>query len=81
MELSEKGLIALSNDPTDRRKQILSLTSVGIEHLRSGLPHSLEREAKLRGRLTDEEYTSFGRVLSLLEDEANKLLEEIKRQG
>ncbi|MNW21200.1 hypothetical protein D3C71_2219780 [compost metagenome] len=71
----------MSNDPDDRRKQILTLTPDGIEQLRLGLPHSLEREARLRGRLTEDEYASFMKVLGVLEDEANNLLEEVKRGG
>lgn len=81
MELAEKGLLTMSNDPQDRRKQILTLTPEGIEQLRLGLPHSLEREARLRGRLTEDEYASFLKVLGVLEDEANNLLDEIKRDG
>ena len=80
-ELAETGLITQESDPADRRKQILSLTPAGIDHLRNGLPGSLEREARLRGRLTDAEYATFGRVLELLGDEANKLLAEVERGG
>ncbi len=77
-ELAEKGLITQGSDPVDRRKQILSLTPAGIDHLRSGLPDSLEREARLRSRLSSAEYAAFIRALDVLEDEAEKLLGEIR---
>ena len=79
MELAEKGLLTMSNDPEDRRKQILTLTADGTEQLRLGLPHSRDREQRLRSRLTEDEYASFMKVLGVLEDEANTLLEEVKR--
>jgi DNA-binding MarR family transcriptional regulator len=81
MELVEKGLVTQGNDPEDRRRQILTLTPAGIDYLRNGLPASMEREARLRGRLTAAEYATFTRVLGLLEDEAGKLLDEVKNAG
>ena len=79
-ELAERGLITQKSDSADRRKQMLALTPEGIEHLRSGLPGSLERQARLRSRLTDDEYAAFCRALELLGDEANKLLAETDRE-
>ncbi|OZI54187.1 MarR family winged helix-turn-helix transcriptional regulator [Bordetella genomosp. 5] len=79
MELSDKGLLKMSSDPEDRRKQILTLTPEGTELLRQGLPHSMEREERLRGRLTESEYASFIKVIGLLEDEADKLLEDVRK--
>lgn len=36
-ELMDKGLIAIDNDPADRRRQRLSVTAAGTEVLRRGL--------------------------------------------
>ncbi|MEJ7932308.1 MarR family winged helix-turn-helix transcriptional regulator [Ramlibacter sp. AN1015] len=77
-ELVEKGVITQVSDPGDRRKQLLALTPAGIDLLRNGLPGSLEREARLRSRLSDGEYEVFIRALKVLEDEALELLGEVK---
>lgn len=39
------------------------------------------RSATSRASLTEDEYASFMKVLGVLEDEANNLLEEVKRGG
>jgi|APAra7269097235_1048549.scaffolds.fasta_scaffold00113_66 DNA-binding MarR family transcriptional regulator len=72
-ELAEKGLITQGSDAADRRKQMLALTPEGIDCLRNGVPASLEREKRLRSRLTASEYTSFCRALEMLGDEAQKM--------
>jgi DNA-binding MarR family transcriptional regulator len=71
--LAEKGLITQGSDAADRRKQMLALTPEGIDCLRNGVPASLEREKRLRSRLTASEYTSFCRALEMLGDEAQKM--------
>lgn len=76
-ELTKLDLARQSSDGKDRRKQLLSLTKKGMEYLRAGLPASLEREARLRSRLSDEEYEIFCRALGALTDEAGLLLEEV----
>lgn len=78
LELTEKGLVTQVSDAGDRRKQILSLTPAGIECLRSGIPNSLQRQARLQARLEPAEYEVFCRALNVLQDEAQKLLEEVK---
>lgn len=75
-ELAEKGLITQSNDPADRRRQILALTPAGIDCLRSGLPISLERERRLQACLTPAEYETFVRAVELIEREAQALWRE-----
>lgn len=78
LELSEKGLIRQVNDPDDRRKQILSLTPAGIEHLRNGIPYSMERQARLQARLGQEDYATFCRALEALHHEAQTMLGTLK---
>ena len=77
-ELAQLGLVTQVSDAADRRKQLLELTPAGIECLRSGLPGSLQREARLRSRLSAEEYASFCHSLEVLGDEAIKLIGETK---
>ncbi|MDM0025493.1 MarR family winged helix-turn-helix transcriptional regulator [Variovorax saccharolyticus] len=78
LELTEKGLITQVSDAGDRRKQILSLTPAGVECLRNGIPHSLQRQARLQARLEPAEYEIFCRALNVLQDEAQKMLEDVK---
>ena len=73
-ELVRMGLATQEDDPVDRRKQWLALTAAGIEKLRKGLPGSIEREQRLRGRLTKAEYEVFCRVLQVLGEESRKML-------
>lgn len=76
-ELVQMGLATQQDDPVDRRKQLLALTAAGIETLRKGIPGSIEREKRLRGRLTKVEYEVFCRVLQVLGEESRTML----RQG
>lgn len=75
-ELVQKGLIRQESDAVDRRKQMLELTPAGIECLRDGLPGSLQRETRLRARLSAAEYAAFCSAVAALEDEAQKMLRE-----
>jgi DNA-binding MarR family transcriptional regulator len=75
-DLSKKGLVTQVGDPADRRKQNLALTPAAIERLRNGAPVSLEREARLKSRLSAFEYATFVRALEALEDEARAMLGE-----
>lgn len=77
-ELAEKGLITQTSDTADRRKLMLSMTPAGVDCMRSGLPISLERQARLRGRMNQTQYENFCRSLDALEDEVSKLLGESK---
>lgn len=72
-ELAKLGMLALSNDATDRRKQVLSITPSGLDKLKQGIPGSLARQERLRARLTDDEYDTFCRALDILTDEAQQM--------
>src|SRR5690606_3682238 len=76
VELIRLGLVKQSNDLNDRRKQLVSLTEAGRDCLRRGLPGSLNREARLRSRLTQRQYEAFCEALTVLTDEAQTLLED-----
>jgi DNA-binding MarR family transcriptional regulator len=75
-ELTEKGLIAMATDSGDRRRQLLSATEAGIALLRQGIVGSMTRQDRLRATLSDADYEAFGRVLTVLSDEAHAMLEE-----
>jgi DNA-binding MarR family transcriptional regulator len=75
-ELTEKGLIAMATDSGDRRRQLLSATEAGIALLRQGIVGSMARQNRLRAMLSDADYEAFGRVLTVLSDEAHAMLQE-----
>lgn len=75
-ELVDKGLLEMSDDPEDRRRQVLSVTDAGETVLRRGIVGSKARQARLRSRLSDEDYATFGRILSALTDEAQRMIDE-----
>lgn len=75
-ELVQKGLVRQQNDAADRRRQMLELTPAGIDCLRQGLPGSMQREARLRARLSAAEYAAFCSAVAALEEEAQKMLSD-----
>jgi DNA-binding MarR family transcriptional regulator len=77
-ELADKGLINQVSDSVDRRKQLLELTPAAINCLRDGVPASMEREARLRSRLSAADYETFVRSLELIGSEAHAILTEMK---
>lgn len=79
-ELVEKGLISMSSDQGDRRKQLLSVAAQGFEVLRRGIVGSQNRQARLRATMSEAEYKVFCKVMTRLTNEANCMLVEAKKQ-
>jgi DNA-binding MarR family transcriptional regulator len=77
-ELLEKGLISMSSDQGDRRKQLLSVSALGMDVLRRGIVGSQDRQARLRVTMSDAEYKVFSKVMTALTNEANSMLLEAK---
>lgn len=77
-ELLEKGLISMSNDQGDRRKQLLSVSAQGSEILRRGIVGSQNRQARLRAAMSEADYKVFNKVMTILTNEANSMLIEAK---
>ena len=77
-ELAELGLIAMSNDHDDRRRMMLQLTTDGIEVLRRGIRGSQERQDQLRSCLSKPEYQAFGQALTVLTEQAQQMLDDLK---
>lgn len=75
-ELVDKGLIAMDSDQADRRRQRLSVTATGFDVLRQGIVGSQARQSRLRGCLSEEDYQTFGKVLTVLSAEAKAMMEE-----
>jgi DNA-binding MarR family transcriptional regulator len=80
-ELTEMGLLRQRHDAGDRRKLVLSLTPAATALLRSGIPASMQRQARLRARLGERDYGVFCRALDALTDEAQLMLAEAARRG
>jgi DNA-binding MarR family transcriptional regulator len=77
-ELLEKGLISMSSDQGDRRKQLLSVSAQGSEVLRRGIVGSQNRQARLRATMSEADYKVFCKVMATLTNEANSMLLEAK---
>jgi DNA-binding MarR family transcriptional regulator len=77
-ELLEKGLISMSSDEGDRRKQLLSVSGQGSEVLRRGIVGSQNRQARLRAAMSEADYKVFCKVMTTLTNEANSMLLEAK---
>jgi DNA-binding MarR family transcriptional regulator len=77
-ELLEKGLISMSSDQGDRRKQLLSVSALGTDVLRRGIVGSQDRQARLRATMSDADYKVFSKVMAALTNEANSMLTEAK---
>jgi DNA-binding MarR family transcriptional regulator len=77
-ELLEKGLISMSSDQGDRRKQLLSVSALGTDVLRKGIVGSQDRQARLRATMSDADYRVFCKVMTALTNEANNMLIEAK---
>jgi DNA-binding MarR family transcriptional regulator len=77
-ELLEKGLISMSSDQGDRRKQLLSVSAKGSEVLRRGIVGSQNRQARLRATMSEADYKVFCKVMATLTNEANNMLFEAK---
>lgn len=77
-ELLEKGLISMSSDQGDRRKQLLSVSGQGSEILRRGIVGSQNRQARLRAVMSEGDYKVFCKVMTTLTNEANSMLREAK---
>lgn len=75
-ELLDKGLIAMENDPDDRRRQRLSVTPAGVAVLRRGIVGSAERQARLRECLGEADYEAFGRIVEALTVRAQAMIDE-----
>ncbi|GAB2613534.1 MarR family winged helix-turn-helix transcriptional regulator [Kribbella endophytica] len=67
--LLELGLVARSPDPLDKRRQVLSLSGAGVEHLQGGRQVRQEWLASvLEERLSEDQRRDLIRALALLDE-------------
>lgn len=66
--LEKKGLIERSEDPDNRRRKLISLTSQGMQVFERIWPKARENVARRTARLTRAEVQEFKRLLDLLCD-------------
>jgi DNA-binding MarR family transcriptional regulator len=74
LSLERLGLVARSEDPTDARRQVLNITSGGLEAIRSGRDAVADRIAvALKESFTDGEIATLATAASLIERLADLL--------
>lgn len=79
-ELLEKTLVVSRASQEDGRRVIVALTPEGRRVYDSGLPLSLLRQDKLTSCLSKKELTEFERMLNLLTQQADTMLNEFQPQ-
>jgi DNA-binding MarR family transcriptional regulator len=79
--LMERGLATQVIDPGDRRLRVVKLTVAGRETITGTLPFSLERQKRLEGCLTAAELRLLWKALSVLSDEAERMLAEEEQRA
>jgi DNA-binding MarR family transcriptional regulator len=64
--LEKKGLISRCEDPENKRRKLMSLTTLGVETLERLWPRVRQVTADLTDRLNSQEFTELKRLLDLL---------------
>jgi DNA-binding MarR family transcriptional regulator len=62
-ELEEKGLVQRAPAPDDRRKNVVALTDVGHDTLRSATTATADAERLFLGGVSDSDRATFRRIL------------------
>jgi DNA-binding MarR family transcriptional regulator len=80
-ELIDRGLVTRVVDPQDRRLRAVRLTPAGHSIATATIPFLLERQERLHRCLTPAEYRIFDKALTLMSEEAERMLAEEMRKG
>jgi DNA-binding MarR family transcriptional regulator len=64
--LEKKGLITRREDPANKRRKLISLTSKGVETFERIWPKARQVTSSLTDRLNPEEFLEFKRLLDIL---------------
>ena len=64
--LEARGLVARSNNPSDRRVRLLKITPAGVALLREMVPHVHKAQSRLLAPLTTEQRNDFMNTLQIL---------------
>ena len=74
--LEADGLVYRIENPRDRRSKLVELTDAGVERMRHAEASHMQLARELLAPLTEEEriaaLSTFGRVLSLFEDDSDE---------
>jgi DNA-binding MarR family transcriptional regulator len=79
--LIKRGLVSQIVDPRDRRLRVVGLTPAGRRIVSATTPYSVERQQRLEKCLSPTELRVFWKALTLLSEEAERMLAEEKRKG
>ncbi len=79
--LSARGLVNQKIDARDRRLREVKLTPAGWVLVNSSLPYVAARQKRLEGRLTPSELRILWKAISVVSEEAEKMLAEEEQMG
>lgn len=74
--LSERGLVLRSVDRGDRRLRVVKITPKAQSLIAKSIPFSIERQRRMERSLTDDDIQTFWKVLAILREESQAMLEE-----
>lgn len=75
-DLSARGLVFHSVDQHDRRLRIVKITPKAHSLIAKSIPFSIERQRRMERSLTRTEIQTFWKVLAILREETQAMLEE-----
>jgi DNA-binding MarR family transcriptional regulator len=75
-DLIKRGQVTQAVDPGDRRLRVVALTPAGRAIIAATLPFSVERQERLERCLNASELRVLWKALSVLSQEANRMLAE-----
>ena len=81
VDLIGRGLVTQIVDKQDRRLRVVKLTRAGQTMVTATLPISIERQQRLERRLTATELRVLWKALSVLLEEAERMLAEEEQKG
>lgn len=81
VDLIGRGLVTQIVDKQDRRLRVVKLTLAGQAMVTATLPISIERQERLERRLTAAELRVLWKALSVVLEEAERMLAEEEQKG
>jgi len=79
--LIARGLVTQAADQGDRRLRVVGLTAAGRATIMAAQPFSIGRQERLERCLTASELRVLWKALSVLSDEADRMLAEEEKKG
>ena len=78
--LIARGLVTQAADQGDRRLRVVGLTAAGRATITAAQPFAIERQERLERCLTASELRVLWKALSVLSDEADRMLAEEEKK-